>query len=138
MFKKKFDRVNGETRVCRVCGDEFHAMKPIWSCAPCLNKQQKKYNQTYYTPKDMYPFSNKTSEANNRFAKIRAKLNQAWKKGPEEVKAHYERQLKEIEQNGILDWIYDRRDNHSLKEKKIKTRNRTRKEFPDTTGHNEY
>jgi hypothetical protein len=138
MFKKKFDRVNGEIRQCRGCDSEFHTLKPIWSCNKCLNKQQKKYNEMYYNPKALYPFSNKTAEANNRFSRIRSKLNRAWKLGKDAVKQHYESQLREIEENGILDWIYDRRDNETLKEKKVKTRNRTRKEFPDTRGHYEY
>jgi hypothetical protein len=137
MFNKKFDRVNGETRQCKGCGDTFYTKKPIWSCKPCLNKQQKKYNQVNYAPKDLYPFSNKTSEANNRFAKIRAKTNQAWKAGREAITAHYERQLKEIEENGILDWIYDRRDNDTKKYKQVKSRNKTTKEYPDLRGYYE-
>lgn len=138
MYKKKFDRVNGETRQCIGCGDEFHTKKPIWSCPSCIAKQQRKYNRSQYSPKEQYPFSNKTSEANNRFSKIRAKLNKAWRKGPDAVKEHYDAQLKEIEANGILAWIYDRRDNESKKETQVKSRNRTRKEYPDTRGYYEY
>ena len=65
-------------------------------------------------------------------------LVKAWKEGPEALKAHYDKQLKEIETNGVLDWINDRRTNEAKRERSAKTRNRIRKEFPDTRGHYEY
>jgi hypothetical protein len=46
--------------------------------------------------------------------------------------------LKEIEENGILKWILDRRDKETKDAKQSKSRNVIKKEFPDTRGHYEY
>ncbi len=48
--------------------------------------------------------------------------------------AHYDKQLKEIEENGILEWILDRRADTDKRER---SRNMIRKEYPDTRGHYE-
>ena len=37
--KKKFDKVNGEDRECKVCKQRFHTMKPRWVCMKCVAKQ---------------------------------------------------------------------------------------------------
>lgn len=134
MFKKPFNREVGEERQCKKCGHTFHTHKPIWRCKPCMNIEQKKYNTANFVRKEQYPFSNKNSEANNRFSKIRTKMNKAWRNGREAITEHYTQQLKEIEENGIMDWINDRRDNYTKLEKIVKSRNRTTKEFPDTRG----
>jgi hypothetical protein len=46
--------------------------------------------------------------------------------------------LKEIHDNGIWEWIWDRRDDASKKENNQKTRNMINKELPDTRGYYEY
>jgi hypothetical protein len=146
MFKKKFDRVNGEIRQCRECNIDFHSFKPVCVCRPCDNRIKRERLKErsllgeidVYRPKKPYPFSNKTAEANNRFARIRAKNNQAWKLGREAINQHYERQLKEIEENGILEWIYDRRDDETIRSKRSKSKSYISKNYPDTRGHYEY
>jgi len=145
MFKKKFDRVNGEIRQCRECNVEFHSFKPVFVCRPCDNRIKRERLKErgllgeidVYRPKKNYPFDNKGSEADNRFAKIRAKTNQAWKLGREAINAHYEAQLKEIEENGILEWIYDRRDDETIRSKRSRSRTYINKDYPDTRGHYE-
>lgn len=145
LWSVKFDHKNGETRVCRKCGETFHAKKPIWKCTKCVNKDQKVIEtaKRARTPKkEHYPFDNKGTESSNRFCRIRTQLSNAWKEynktGDRNViTTHYDKQLKEIKENGIWEWIWDRRDDQSKKENKIKTANMTRKEYPDTRNYYE-
>jgi hypothetical protein len=145
LWSRKFDRKNGETRQCRVCNETFHAKKPIWKCTKCVNKDQKiieARKRARYPKKDRYPFDNYTNEAGNRFCTIRTALSNAWKEynktGDKSViVAHYDKQLKEIQENGIMHWILDRRDIETLKENKPKTVSMTKKEYPDTRGYYE-
>jgi hypothetical protein len=90
--------------------------------------------------KKPYPFSNRTSEANNRFSRIRRDLRIAWEGGREELNKHYTKQLKEIEENGILEWILDRRANDDLPngKEKAKSKKQTQIDWPDTRGYHEY
>jgi hypothetical protein len=90
--------------------------------------------------KKPYPFDNKGSEANNRFARIRKDLRKAWEGGREELNKHYSKQLQEIIDNGILEWILDRRANEDRPNNELKTKSKkqTNVEFPDTRGHYEY
>jgi hypothetical protein len=152
LWKVKFDHKNGETRKCKVCSEEFHAKKPIWRCQRCTtlaiyDNARKKANGKIPTgkwagmeAKKPYPFSNVTSEANNRFAKIRKELRIAWEGGREELTKHYDKQLEEIRHNGIMEWILDRRGNDDMpnNEKKLKSNRKTNIEWPDTRGHYEY
>jgi hypothetical protein len=39
--KKKFNRKEGESRVCNSCSVTFHTMKPRWTCPPCVNKKHR-------------------------------------------------------------------------------------------------
>jgi hypothetical protein len=146
IWSRKFDYKNGEDRKCKHCGAEFHAKKPLWRCQSCINANQKiieERKRAKYEKKDQYPFNNKTSEASNRFCKIRTALSNAWKEynktGDRSViTAHYEKQLKEIEENGIMTWIIDRRDDATKKEKQLKSRTTIRKDYPNHHDYYEY
>ena len=142
MFKPKklFDRKNGETRTCNVCSIEFHTMKPINRCKECTNKHNKQRTiermengeiPTYEAKKN-YPFNTNNGEAVARFHKIQYALRDC--KTKEERRAHFAKQLKEIEELGILEWIYDRRDEESKNEKRTKSRKTIKRDFPDTRG----
>ena len=140
-FKKPFNKQVGETRNCNQCGSEFHTFKPIWKCRLCQNEVQRKIQEKKrleYGIKDNYPFSTKTNEAGKRFSKIRVELNKVWRTGDKQlIRQHYQKQLEEAERLGIIQWIYDRRDNESIKANSEKSRNKIRKEYPDTRGHYE-
>ena len=146
LWTRKFDYKNGETRVCKNCNVSFHTPKPTWRCIKCINENQKvieEAKRAKYKKKEQYPFSNKTSEAANRFCSIRTALSRAWKEYRETgdkkiILTHYNKQLKEIEDNGILKWIYDRRCIQAQSEKHVKTKGMIKKEYPDTRGHYEY
>ena len=146
MFKKPFNRKTGEQRECKYCGDTFHAKKPIWKCQTCVNAAQKiieTKKRAKYPKKDKYPFDTRTNAADKRFLSIRTRLSNAWKKYNQTgdksyVNAHYEKQIKEIKENGIMTWIFDRRDEATLKANKPKSRNMTKTDYPDTRGHYEY
>jgi hypothetical protein len=154
MFKKPFNRTTGEERECKVCKEQFHTLKPVWRCKTCTGKKifddaKKKYGDTGLIPtgkwagmkpKERYPFDNRSSEASNRFCTIRTALSKAWKEynktGDKSVIiAHYDKQLKEIRDNGIMEWILDRRADSDKKER---SRNMIKKDYPDTRGHYEY
>jgi hypothetical protein len=69
-------------------------------------------------------------------------LSNAWKEynrtgDKSYVIAHYNKQIKEIKENGIMQWIFDRRDEETLKANKPKSRNMTKIDYPDTRGHYE-
>jgi len=142
LWSRKFDRVNGEDRICKECGSAFHAVKPIWRCKPCLNIKQRvieEKKRANYDKKALYPFDNYTNAAGNRFCSIRTALSRAWKEyrktGDKSVIfAHYEKQLREAEQLGILTWIYDRRDAETARENSIKSVKLIRQDYPDTRG----
>jgi len=138
MFKKPFNRTIGEERVCKYCSTSFHTFKPRYSCNTCVNAKQKKYEtirRNKYPKKETYPFNNRTNEAGSRFCSIRTKLSNAWKEynktgDRSHITQHYDRQLKEIEGNGILKWIIDRRDKETADARKLKSRNTIRKDYP--------
>jgi hypothetical protein len=156
LWKVKFNHTDGETRRCKVCDKDFHTDRPVWRCRPCTSKYifekaKEKYGDLPSTGKwagmpnkKPYPFDNKGSEASNRFCKIRTALSNAWKEynktGDRNViTAHYDKQLKEIEENGIMTWILDRRGNDDLPngQTKSKSKNMIRTEYPDTRGYYE-
>ncbi len=146
LWKVKFDHENGEQRICKHCGVSFHTMKPRYSCNKCVNAKQKKYEtirREKYPKKDNYPFNNRTNEAGSRFCSIRTKLSNAWKEYKKTgdksiITQHYDRQLKEIQENGILKWIIDRRDKETAESKQVKSKSVINKDTPDTRGHYEY
>jgi hypothetical protein len=142
MFKKPFNYKTGEVRVCKGCGNEYHTDKPRWHCVDCLNEAQKKY-QCKYVRKEQYPFDNRTGESNRRFCSIRTALSNAWKEYRKTgdrsiITKHYNKQLEEIRENGIMTWILDRRTLEAKQENSPKTRNRIRKDYPDLRGYHEY
>ncbi len=145
MFKKPFNKKNGEDRVCKVCGDAFHAKKPIWKCQKCVNASQKiieEKKRAEYKKKEKYPFDTRTNEAANRFLSIRTALSKAWKQYDKTgdktaVNTHYDKQIQEIKDNGIMEWILDRRTTYTKKENAVKSRNMIKTDYPDTRGHYE-
>jgi len=156
LWKVKFDHKNGEIRKCKGCDVEYHTKKPRWHCPKCVSKinkaaAKKKYGEGVVPggrfvglpSKKSYPFSNKTSEASNRFCTIRTALSKAWKEYDKTgdrtaINNHYDKYLKEIEENGIIEWIYDRRGENDAKERQVKSKNMIRNEYPDTRGYYEY
>jgi hypothetical protein len=145
LWSRKFDYKNGETRVCIKCGETYHTPKPINRCRKCVNAKQRIIEQVKrakYERKDIYPFNNKNGEASSRFCSIRTALSKVWKEYKETgdksiILAHYNKQLKEAEELGILKWIYDRRCIQAQSEKHVKSKGMIRKEYPDTRGHYE-
>ena len=146
MFKKPFNKVVGETRVCKICGDTFHTFKPRYTCNVCLNAKQRIIEQrkrARYTKKENYPFNNRTNEAGSRFCSIRTALSNAWKEynktgDRSHITAHYNKQLKEIEENGIMKWIWDRRDKETNEAKTIKSRKIIQRDYPNHHDYYEY
>ena len=147
MFKKPFNRKVGEQRECKQCNESFFTFKPIWRCQKCTNKLQRvieEKKRALYQKKDSYPFDNRTNEAGARFHRIQRELRKAWvefeKTGDKSIiTAHYDKQLKEIEENGIMTWILDRRSDDAKKEMNpnTKSRNMIKTDYPDTRGHYE-
>lgn len=146
LWARKFDHKNGEDRVCKVCGSAYHTMKPINKCRTCTNASQRlieEKRRAKNPKKEQYPFDNYTNEAGARFHKIQRELRKAWsefeKTGDKSyVIQHYEKQLKEIKENGIWQWIWDRKVPRERKDNNLKTKNMIRKDYPDTRGHYEY
>jgi len=149
MFKKPFNKVIGEQRTCKECNSIFHTFKPVYTCQPCQNKKQKVIEQrkrAKYAKKDKYPFDNKTNEAGSRFCRIHRELVIAWKKyyktgNRESITAHYDKQFKEIKDNGIMEWILDRRTPEAKRENNPmgmeRSKNLIKRDYPDTRGHYE-
>ncbi len=147
IWNVKFDKINGETRECKKCNIAFHTMKPIWICCKkCSNANQKILSKQYRDKigkKEKYPFSTKTNEAGARFCKIRTALSNAWKEynktGDKSIIiAHYDKQLKEAEDLGIIKWIFDIRTDEAKRENSLKSRNKITSELPDTRHFNGY
>ena len=146
MFKKPFNRTIGEERKCKVCDTPFHTFKPVYTCQPCQNKKQKEVEQkkrSLYQKKENYPFDTRTNEAGSRFHRIQRELRKAWiefqKTGDRNIiTQHYDKQIKEIEENGILKWILDRRDKETSDAKITKSRKTIDNDYPNTHDYYEY
>ena len=139
MIKKKIDLT--KERICKVCGEGFIPHKPLLSCRKCTNEkarlgQIRRKEAEGFQKKKPYPFDNYTNQAGKRFHRIQRELRQAWKEGREAVNEHYRKQLREIKENGILDWIIDRRDAETtVKQKgsgKTGRPKETKREYPST------
>jgi hypothetical protein len=145
IWSRKFDYTNGETRVCKLCGVSFYTIKPRYRCNACINAKQKiieTVKRAKYEKKEQYPFDNKGPESSNRFCRIRTQMSKAWreyeKTGDKSIViAHYDKQLKEIHDNGIWKWIWDRRDGKTITARTIKSKEQITNDFPDTRGHYE-
>jgi hypothetical protein len=146
LWSRKFNHKDGETRVCKECNASFHTMKPRYRCNACVNAKQKIVEQIKrdkYEKKPKYPFDTKTNAAGLRFNRIHGELSRAWteyyKTGNRDaITAHYEKQLKEIEENGIKEWILDRRDKETLQAKQSKSRRSIQKDYPNHHDYYEY
>ena len=146
LWSRKFDHKNGETRICNQCGEAYHTPKPINRCRTCVNARQKlieRVKRGKYKKKEQYPFDTKTNQASSRFCRIHRELNLAWieynKTGDKShITKHYDKQLKEIIDNGIMAWILDRRCLQAQQERKSKSKGMIKKEYPDTRGYYEY
>jgi hypothetical protein len=146
LWNRKFDHKNGEQRICKHCSVSFHTMKPRYSCNQCLNAQQRiieTKKRAKYAKKDNYPFNNRTNEAGARFCTIRTALSNAWKQynktgDKSYVNAHYDKQIKEIHENGIWQWIWDRRDKETAESKQSKSKKTIQRDYPNTHDYYEY
>ena len=146
LWSRKFNHKDGETRVCKECNASFHTFKPVYTCQPCQNKKQKIIEQRKrdkYQKKPVYPFDTKTNAAGSRFCRIHGELSRAWKEyyktgNRDAITAHYDKQLKEIEENGIKEWILDRRDAETNKGKTIKSRRKIQNDYPNHHDYYEY
>ena len=124
-----------EDRICRYCGKGFLATKPAWRCRECAIQKQKQVNERTKRPnKDKYPFDSKGGEAKSRFRRINRELTKCETR--EELTVHYDKMFKEIEGNGIMKWIIDRRDDETQREKQSKSTKRIRTEYPNTRDIN--
>ena len=128
-------------RICKTCGVTFMPTKPLLSCKKCSNERARlgqlaKRQRQGFEKKKPYPYSTYSNEQVARFNRIQRELKQAWKLGREAVNEHYRKQLKEIKENGILDWIIDRRDDATnVKQKgsgKTGRPKQTKIEYPST------
>jgi len=146
MFKKLFDKKNGETRTCRICAIEFHTMKPINVCPKCACAKQKnvrikKIEEGKLILKAPYPYT-RISKSNKkeyapRFKKLQSCLNKI--KIRSEWQQYFKEKLDEILADEVLMlWINDRRDPISMKKNVTKKRSTINKDFPDTRGYYEY
>ena len=124
-----------EDRICRYCGNGFHAIRPVWRCRECTMQLQKRVNANNKRPrKDAYPFDSKGGAAKSRFRRIYRELNKCNTR--EELTQHYDKMFKEIKENGIMQWIVDRRDAETQEENRNKSIRRIRNEYPNTRDMN--
>lgn len=131
MFNKVGKWNGPEDRVCKYCGNPFRAIRATWRCNPCTLEKQKELNAINKRPrKDAYPFDSKGGEAKSRFRRIYRELNKCNTR--EELTQHYDKMFKEIKENGIMQWIVDRRDAETQEENKNKSIRRIKTEYPDT------
>jgi hypothetical protein len=137
-YRPKFNKKDGETRICKKCGAQFHTMKPINSCKICINRTNKERLEEKielgliekHEYKENYPFDTQNGDAVKRFHQIQYALRAC--KTKEERRAHFDKQLKEAEELGIIKWIFDRRDAETKAEKFNKRKSKINKENPDT------
>jgi hypothetical protein len=137
LWNKKFDYVNGETRVCKHCSVSFHTMKPRHRCNACVNAKQKIVEQnkrSKYEKKASYPYQGANHDYHARFYPLRAKLHKI--KVRSEWKEYFKIKLDEILNDAVLmKWINDRRDKETAEAKQSKSKSNIIKEYPN---HHDY
>jgi|694.fasta_scaffold05624_27 hypothetical protein len=136
LWQRKFNYTTGDTRNCKLCGKEFHTMRPLWKCPECYKKW---YNSRpkKHVAKTPYPYDTTSQKDRIHFTEIRQRLRKAWDEGREALTKHYDDVLNEIEGNGIAEWIWDRRDDETLRRNKGKRQTTIKKDLPDTRQMNE-
>ena len=138
MFKKKFDNINGETRVCRVCDVEFAAKRPTFICNKCQCKKISEYRKQKFIDgrlvlKAPYPYQGVNHNYKARFDKLQSKLNKM--KERHEWQAYFKERLNEVLNDELLmTWINDRRDAETKRAKQYKSKTTTSKDYPDLRG----
>jgi len=139
LWNKKFDYVNGETRVCKHCDKEFYTIKPRYRCNECINTAQKiieKKKRANYEKKAVYPYQGINHNYKQRFYPLRTKLHKM--KVRHEWKAYFKLKLDEILNDVLLmKWINDRRDKETAEAKKVKSRDTITKDYPNTHDYYE-
>jgi hypothetical protein len=125
---KKFDPTI--ERQCKLCKEMFLPSVPLWKCPKCQAAYQRMKNKESYIIKDAYPFIE--PEKSSRFRRIKRELGKC--KTQKERSEHFGKQLEEIIDNGIMKWIWDRRDMESKQKAKVKSVNAQHKDYPSTKG----
>jgi hypothetical protein len=140
LWKVKFNHKDGETRKCKVCGNDFHAKKPVWRCTACINEKQKLVEgkkRAKYEPKDPYPYQGPNHDYHSRFYPLRSKLNKM--KVRSEWKEYFKNRLNEIMEDKVLmKWINDRRDKETAETKQSKSKRTIQKDYPNHHDYYEY
>lgn len=140
MFKKPFNKVVGEQRICKHCDKEFYTFKPRYRCNECINAKQKIVEQrkrATYEKKAPYPHQAANHNYNQRFRPLRVKLHKM--KERSEWQEYFKIKLDEIFNDAVLmKWIWDRRDAETKSKRVARSKNVIKKDYPDTRGHYEY
>lgn len=149
LWQRKFNYKDGETRICKTCGREWHTMKPRLSCNLCYNeksklaqRRRKEEGKITWVKKNKYPYHTERNggwhgSAKQHFSNIRSRNNKAWNGGREALTRFYSEIFEEIEKNGIMEWIWDRRDRETLDKDRKKRDSQIIKDYPNTKDWNE-
>ena len=140
LWSVKFNHKDGETRRCKLCDNEFHAIKPTWRCSACVNAKQKiveKNKRSKYERKEPYPYQGPKHDYHHRFYPLRAKLHKI--KVRSEWQAYFKERLDEIFADAVLmKWINDRRDKETAETKQTKSKDNIKKDYPNHHDYYEY
>ncbi len=140
LWNTKFDHVNGEQRICKHCGVEFHTMKPRYCCNQCLNAKQKvieKNKRSKYEKKTPYPYQGKNHNYKQRFGPLQSKLHKM--KSRTEWKEYFKVRLDEVLNDAVLmKWINDRRDKETAEARQLKSKKTIQRDYPNHHDYYEY
>ena len=140
LWNRKFDYANGEDRICKGCGVEFHTIKPRYSCNACLNAKQKvieRNKRSNYEKKLPYPYQGKNHNYKQRFEPLKRVLNKM--KVRVEWQEYFKVKLDEILNDAVLmKWINDRRDKETAEARQVKSRKTITKDYPNHHDYYEY
>ena len=140
LWSRKFDYANGEQRICKGCGIEFHTIKPRYSCNACLNAKQKiieKNKRSKYEKKSVYPYQGKNHNYKQRFGPLQSKLHKM--KSRTEWKEYFKVRLDEVLNDAVLmKWINDRRDKETAEARQLKSKKTIQKDYPNHHDYYEY